>query len=101
MKRKPWINRYFFKLRIRLAVAYKILFRKYDHWAILNVDQENFVKMVKEEPFNVDISYHGVQPYGVHQIVRAVAKSKDEIDIILDKAQFEADAIEYITKKKP
>lgn len=86
------------KFLTRLKAAYRILFRKYDHWVILDVKKPELIKCLKDENFDVDVLYHGVQPYIYHKMIRMVAASKDSIEIALDKAQFEADSEEYNKK---
>lgn len=86
------------KFKIRLHAAYRILFRKYNHWVILNVSDENLIKLLKDEDFDTDMLYHGVQPYVFYRIIKMVSNSKDDIDMVLDKAKFEADATEYKRK---
>lgn len=81
------------KLLIRLKAVYRIIFRKYNHWAILNIDNENILKMLQGEKFECDVIYHGLQPYNMYCMIKQVSKSKDEIDMALDKALFEANAI--------
>jgi hypothetical protein len=82
------------KLKVRIIAAYRILFRKYNHWVILDVNDENLVKLLKNESFDADILYHGVQPYIYYKMIKMVGNSKDDIDMLLDKAKFEADASE-------
>lgn len=86
------------KFKSRLLVAYRILFRKYDHWLIINVDKDNLIKLLKDEDFETDGYYHGIQPYVYFKMVERVASSKDEIDMMLEKAKFEAEA-SLLTKK--
>lgn len=81
------------KLWIRLRTCYEILFLKKRHWVFINVDRENLIKMLKEEEFTVSMNYHGLQPYNIFCIVKMIAEKKDDIDMICDKAEFEADAI--------
>ena len=82
------------KLKVRIIAAYRILFRRYNHWVILDVNDENLVKLLKNESFDADILYHGVQPYIYYKMIKMVGNSKDDIDMLLDKAKFEADASE-------
>jgi len=83
------------KFYIRLLACYKILFRKYDHWVILDVDKDNLVKLLKDEPFTSDVLYHGVQPYVFYKMIKNISNTTSEIDMICAKAEFEAAALEY------
>ena len=64
------------KFYIRLLACYKILFRKYDHWVILDVDKDNLVKLLKDEPFTSDVLYHGVQPYVFYKMIKNISTRK-------------------------
>jgi hypothetical protein len=88
---------YFNKLSIRLKVCYKILFRKYDHFVLINVDMENLVKIIKDENFETNLVYHGVQPYLAYRMIEMVACDEDEM--ILKKALFEGKVAEYMESK--
>lgn len=80
------------KLLTRIRTAYKIIFRKYDHWVVLNVNDENLIKLLKEENFECDVEYHGLQPYVFRTMIKMVANEKDDNDMLLDKIIFEAEA---------
>lgn len=62
------------------------------HWVILDVDRDNLIKMLTDEPFDVGIQWHGLQPHNINEIIKAVYENKDDIDRALDKAHFEANA---------
>ena len=66
--------------------------RKYDHWVILNLDEVNLVELLKDNDFEVDATYHGIQPYILHKMIERVSQDKDEIDMLLEKSAFEAEA---------
>lgn len=85
---------------IRLNVCYKLLFRKYKHWVVFNLDDENLAKLLKEEEdFDVDATYCYLQPYIISQMVKHMAMNKSDVDLVLDKATFEAEAeIKYGNK---
>lgn len=98
MKRQPRYKVYLMKLKIRIKACYRILTRKYDHWVILNLDDDNFTKLLNGDPFETTGVYHGIQPYIYHKMIKQVSASKDDIELALDKAQFEADATMYKRK---
>jgi hypothetical protein len=88
------------KIKIRLSVAFNILFGRYKHWAVLNISRDDLGNLVTDKPFDVDIAYHGIQPYIYYKMVKKVANSKSDIDMILGKADFEANAILLQEKNK-
>jgi hypothetical protein len=81
------------KFVTRLRVAFKILFGRRKHWAMINISKENLVELLKGNEFDVDVFYHGIQPYVFYKLIKCVSNSKDDIDMMLDKAKFEAEAI--------
>lgn len=87
------------KFLIRIRTCYYILSRKYDNWFIVNVDKDNLIKILRDEnTFDADLNYHGLRPYVVSRIIKMLSNAKDEVEMICDKANFEAEAQEF--KKK-
>lgn len=86
------------KFITRVTAAWRIITGKYNHWVLVNVDEENFIKVIKEEEFDCNFIYSGTLPYIYFLMLKKVSASKDDIDMALDKAQFEADASEYKRK---
>lgn len=80
------------KLLIRLKVCWWIITRKHDHWAIINLDQENLIKLFKEKDFDIDVTYHGIQPYILYKMIQRIADTMDEDDMLLERISFEAEA---------
>jgi hypothetical protein len=80
------------KFKLRLISCYRILFCKWKHWVIINIDQDNLIHLLKEETFGADILYHGVQPYIAYRMIKMVGNSQDDIDMALGKAEFQANA---------
>ncbi len=80
------------KLYIRLRVCYRILFRKYNHWALLNVKEEDFIKLLTGQEFTIDADIHGLHKYNLLKLIKQAAESYDEIDMLLEKTAFEAEA---------
>jgi len=85
---KVWFN----KFKIRIKVCWRILTRKYNHWIILNLDDDNIVKLLKDEDFDLDGQYHGLQPYVCNRMIQQYASNLDEVDMICQKAEFQANA---------
>ncbi len=69
---------------------------------LVSIDHQNLIELFKEEDFEVDVLYHGLRPYVIDRIIQQMAEGKDDIDMALDKAQFQAMADDYIkTGKMP
>ena len=82
------------KFKIRLRACFRIMFRKYDHWVILNVSRNDLELLVRDKNFDVEVLYHGIQPYILYKIIQEVENGTDGIDMILEKAEFEHKADE-------
>lgn len=78
------------KLMIRLKVCFRILTMKDRHWFVYAIDEQNLIELIKGADFNVSVMYHGLQTYQVKLIIKAISDSIDDIDMILAKADFEA-----------
>lgn len=88
------IKRHYSKWFTKLKVCWLIVTGKYGHWIIMNVDGHNLEQLLKDEPYNIDSHYCGLQPYIFFRMIQYYGSLKDDIDMALDKAQFESDAIE-------
>jgi hypothetical protein len=86
-------------LKLRLKICWNLLFGKYKHFLFINIDKPNLVKLLEEEPFEIDGFHCGLQSYTYFKIIKSLAASKDDIEFLLDKAQFEADVIIHSQNK--
>jgi hypothetical protein len=84
---------------LRLKICWNVLFGKYKHYLLINIDKPNLIKLLEDEPFQIDGFHCGLQPYTYFKIIKSLAATKDDIDMVLDKAQFEADAIVHSKNK--
>lgn len=88
----------FKKFKIKLKIIKNILFN-WDHFFIMNLDERNLKKMLREQDFDMDSSYHGLQYYNVLYIIKQIASTIDDDDLVLKKAEFQAKAHEIKMKK--
>lgn len=90
----------FFKLLfIRVRVCYNIMFMRHKHWFLVSVTDKELLEVFKDKNCTCLITYHRLDDYIVHEIIRRVYNSKDDIERILDKAAFQARADLYSNKK--
>jgi hypothetical protein len=87
------------KLLVKITVIWKIITNQYKHFAVLNVTEENLVGLFSDEDFEVELMYSGLQPYVVQRMINQCSTVRDNIDMMLDKAQFEAESELYNKKK--
>jgi hypothetical protein len=59
---------------------------------VLDISQEHMINLFSDEDFDVEVMYYGLQPYVVQRMINQCSTVKDDVDMILDKAQFEAEA---------
>lgn len=83
------------QLRIRIQTAFKILFNPKKSWVILYMDHSDIVKQLSGEEYDVPMTYHRMQLYGVYTTIKNVADSISETDYILMKAEFQAQSELY------
>lgn len=81
------------KLIIKLEIIWKIITNQYKHFVVLNLQSKELVNMFSDKDFDIDVMYCGVRPYVIHKIIKEYAKVKDDIDMMLDKIQFEEEAL--------
>lgn len=94
------MSSYLFKLKTKLRACYRILFGKYNHWVIFNLPKKDLNNLLSGDSYSLDITYHGIRPYIYKKIVKDYADNIDSIEFLCDKAQFEADSIDYENNKK-
>lgn len=84
---------------VRLKTAYEILFHPDKHWALIKLTPSEFVKSIGSGDYEVEIMMHRMVKYNVMKIMKDTANSRDDVDFLLDRANYEADAIEYAKSK--
>lgn len=87
------------KLAVKFTILWKIITNQYKHFVVLNISQDHMINLFSDEDFEVEVMYHGLQPYVVQRMINQCSTVKDDIDMMLDKAQFEAEA-ELHTRKQ-
>ena len=83
------------KIKIKCQILYRIITGKYKHFVVFNVDEENHLKLLKGEDFDVDGKYYGIQHYCYLQMIKCLSNTIKDNDLICEKAHFEASAIEF------
>lgn len=86
------------KLLTKLTACYYILFGKFNHWFIYNVPEKELANLLQGKDFDVETFYVGLRPYLIWEITKQVAETKDEDDMLLEKAAFQAE-MEINTKE--
>lgn len=84
--------------KIRLKTAWNILTGKHKRWLLISLKDEDFEKMKEDKTFSFTFAHSKIVPYLYFKMLKQIADSKSDIDIILDKAQYEAE-LEIKTKK--
>lgn len=89
------------KLVVKLNILWNIITNKYKHFVVLDISEEQMINLFSDKDFEVEVMYHGLQPYVVQRMINQCSTVKDDIDMMLDKAQFEAEAELHNRKNKP
>lgn len=87
---KVWKIRKFF---LRWRTAWNIISGKYKHWTLVVVSRKQFEQMLLEKDFGVLRIDHGMREYNVAYLIRQLADSVDDDEMIMMKADYEADAV--------
>ena len=83
-----FIKRFWIKLKLMWVIS------KNSHIVILTLDEESVRSLFSGKgKFDVNVSYLGMQPYLNYKLIKILADSKTDIDMILMKAKFEAEAL--------
>ena len=80
-------------------VCWYILTRRYNHFVVLNLSKEELIKLLRNEnEIEVDVYFHGIQPYVFNKMIKMISESKDDSQMLLDRIKFEASAEEKYKK---
>lgn len=93
MKILKWNELSIFKTR--LIAVWRILFsEKREHWLLISMDKPNLRLFLQDKEFDVVLTYAGLHDYNQRQLIKKISNSIDPDDLILEKALFEAKALE-------
>lgn len=85
----------------RLTLGLRIIFSPKAKWVFIRITDEGFRALLTGEgDVDMKYSYHRLQEYNVWQLIQSMGDTKDEIDMMLMKAEFEAKAQEHADKRK-
>ena len=84
------------KIFVKIEIIWKIITNQYKHFVFLRLNEKDLVNLFSDKDFEVEVMYLGLKPYLVQKIIKECAAAKDDIDMMLDKAQFEAEATIYL-----
>lgn len=88
------------KMKRRIRLAWEILTTQKKHWVFISLTEDELGKLIKEENFESNVVYCGLQRYNVAQIIRMLNNGIDLNEMILMKAEFEAKALYNLTEEK-
>ena len=84
----------------KLIVMWKILTNKYQHIILISLDKKNLENLLLDKDVAIDTYLIRLRPYIFHKIIREIADSRSDIDLALDKAEFEAESLLYTQNNK-
>lgn len=79
------VKSYFKNLKNRLKVCWRILFGKYNHYVIINVNNDDFDNFTRGYAYDIDFHYMGMNNYLSWSLVKEISTIKSDTDMILDK----------------
>lgn len=81
------------KLRTRIKVCYSILFGKNTSWMLIALkDKKDLENLIFDNDVDIKIIFEGLQKYNTMQLMKLMGDNIEEVDLILNKAHFEASA---------
>jgi len=78
-------------LWIRLKTALNVLF-SYQHFFLINMSTDELKKYFSGEDIDFHIINIGLHRHNLNQIIKDLSTTISDVDLILGKAQFEAEA---------
>ena len=86
------------KFLVRLKVAFRILFNLDKHWMYFHMNREEFTSLIEEKEVLFSAMYHGMQKYNLLFFLSKVSDRIDFVELVEEKARFEANVDEWIKK---
>ena len=87
-------------LKLRLNMAKNVLFGHSHSMILIDINNDNLIKLVKGNAVEFKISVYKLHPYLAFKSIKLISSTKDDLDMILDKAQFQADTEIYLKNKQ-
>ena len=81
------------KFILRIVATKRIWVGSQKHFFLISMDKKNLIELVKDEDFEVNLLTHGMRDYNVVKVVKKIADNYDNEDMILMKAEYEANAL--------
>jgi hypothetical protein len=94
------MSSFFRKLKIRALAAWRILKGFDEHWFLVKIEKKQLENLFLGKDFEINILYHGLRDYPIMTIVKKMSETKDDVDMMLMKAEFEANSEEFNSKKE-
>ena len=85
----------FAKIYMKLRTVAKILFSDRKHWIFISMNKEDLKKHFQREPMEFHLTYHGLMRVTSERILLDIGSQIDQDQLILDEAEFSADAENY------
>lgn len=77
---------------VRLSTAWMILTKPHLHWIVFHFTTAELIEQLKGELFEYKLIIHKLQEYNAKAIIKSISGKIDDIELMLEKAQFEAEA---------
>lgn len=86
---------------LRLKVAFKLAFKE-KHGICIYINENQLIELLSKDEIKTDmrLSYFGIMEHQAFQIIKQIAETTDEIELICSKAEFEAEVQTRINNKK-
>ena len=88
-----------YKFSIKVKIAYRILTQKYTNWAIISIDKKDLGPLLEDKSYGIYITTHGLHEYAFYKLIKSVSAQKDNVDMLLDRAKFQAESELYTDEK--
>lgn len=90
IKPKGWIRNAAHSLR----AVFRMLFSGRRHWVLIDIDKKNLTDLLSGKDHDIGVTWHQLHPYLALLLIKGVANTKTDIDMICMKAEFEAKAFD-------
>ncbi len=95
MIKTTYMKKLLISIAHRMKTCFYILF-KWNHWIVLSIEFDEILSLLNNKESGVKIIFHGMHPYIYRKLIKSLADSTDDIDMLLDRIEFEMNVIHKI-----
>lgn len=87
-------------LFVRLKYSLRLLFGIDKHWILITYNKKALENITLDNGADICVTTHRTHPYIAKKIIHEISALTDDVDMIVEKANFQVQALEHYKNKK-